>query len=85
MQEYPCSIEGILLQNHYRILTVFCFASGDSILAFELPPTWQAIHFDDVCNRVASGSRGWVEYYADSGTKFVQAQNIRFSRLRLDL
>lgn len=51
---------------------------------FELPINWRAIRFDDVCNFVTSGSRGWAEYYANSGPKFVRAQNIRFGRLRLD-
>ena len=58
--------------------------AGAPILTFELPPNWQAMRFDDVCNLVTSGSRGWAEYYADSGAKFVRAQNIRFGRLRLD-
>ncbi len=58
--------------------------AGKPKIAFELPSNWQAIRFDDVCNLVTSGSRGWAEYYADSGPKFVRAQNIRFGRLRLD-
>ncbi len=33
---------------------------------------------------VTSGSRGWAEFYADSGPGFIRAQNIRFGRLRLD-
>ncbi|MDO9041010.1 MAG: restriction endonuclease subunit S, partial [Desulfocapsaceae bacterium] len=57
---------------------------GTSRQAFGLPSNWQAIHLDNVCNLVTSGSRGWAEYYADSGPKFVRAQNIRFGCLRLD-
>ncbi|MBP6582607.1 MAG: restriction endonuclease subunit S [Chromatiaceae bacterium] len=57
---------------------------GAAKLSFELPCNWRAIRFDDVCNLVTSGARGWAEYYADSGPKFVRAQNIRFGRLRLD-
>jgi type I restriction enzyme S subunit len=33
---------------------------------------------------VTSGSRGWAQYYAKSGAKFLRAQNIRFGQLRLD-
>ncbi|MEJ8631804.1 restriction endonuclease subunit S [Sphingomonas sp. I4] len=38
----------------------------------------------DVCNLITSGSRGWGEYYAESGPGFIRAQNIRFGKLRLD-
>lgn len=53
-------------------------------LAFQPPPHWGAVNFGELCNVVTSGSRGWAEYYAESGPKFIRAQNIRFGRLRLD-
>jgi type I restriction enzyme S subunit len=53
-------------------------------LTFQLPTNWQAIHLSDVCNLVTSGSRGWAEYYTNSGPKFIRAQNIRFGRLRVN-
>jgi len=53
-------------------------------LAFDCPMNWQAVNFNDVCNLVTSGSRGWAEFYSDTGPKFIRAQNIRFGRLRLD-
>jgi type I restriction enzyme S subunit len=49
-----------------------------------LPASWLPIALGDVCNLVTSGSRGWGEFYADSGPGFVRAQNIRFGKLRLD-
>lgn len=49
-----------------------------------LPVGWSPIALGDVCDLVTSGSRGWGEYYADSGPGFVRAQNIRFGRMRLD-
>ena len=52
-------------------------------LAFDCPMNWQAVNFNDVCNLVTSGSRGWAEFYSDTGPKFIRAQNIRFGRLRL--
>lgn len=55
-----------------------------SELAFELPPQWEAVCFSDVCNFVTSGSRGWAQFYADTGPKFIRAQNIGFGRLRLN-
>ncbi len=45
---------------------------------------WQSVNFIDVCNLVTSGSRGWAEFYSDTGPKFIRAQNIRFGRLRLE-
>ena len=53
-------------------------------LTFELPTNWRPIRLDDVSNLVTSGSRGWADYYADDGPKFVRAQNIRFGYLRLN-
>jgi type I restriction enzyme, S subunit len=42
------------------------------------------VNFNDVCNIVTSGSRGWAEFYSETGPKFIRAQNIRFGRLRLE-
>ncbi|HVB55963.1 MAG TPA: restriction endonuclease subunit S [Candidatus Acidoferrales bacterium] len=53
-------------------------------LAFDLPPNWESVDFGELCNVVTSGSRGWAEYYSESGAKFIRAQNIRFGKLRLD-
>ena len=53
-------------------------------LGLEFPTSWDIVNFGDLCNVVTSGSRGWAEYYSDSGPKFIRAQNIRFGRLRLD-
>ncbi|GAO77732.1 restriction endonuclease subunit S [Sphingopyxis sp. C-1] len=53
-------------------------------LAEALPAAWLPIALGDVCNLVTSGSRGWGEYYAESGPGFIRAQNIRFGEMRLD-
>lgn len=53
-------------------------------LAFDVPKNWETVVFGRLCNIVTSGSRGWAEYYSESGPKFIRAQNIRFGRLRLD-
>ena len=49
-----------------------------------LPASWEPIALGEVCAFVTSGSRGWAEFYADSGPKFIRAQNIRFGKLKLD-
>lgn len=59
-------------------------APEEAVLPFPLPENWQAVRLGEVCNFVTSGSRGWAAYYAESGPKFLRAQNIRFGRLRLD-
>lgn len=53
-------------------------------LTFDCPVSWEKINFSDVCNLVTSGSRGWAEYYSNTGSKFIRAQNIRFGKLKLD-
>jgi type I restriction enzyme S subunit len=55
-----------------------------SRLPEQLPSSWQPIALGQACNMVTSGSRGWAEFYADSGPRFIRAQNIRFGKLRLD-
>ena len=49
-----------------------------------LPSSWKVIALGDACKTVTSGSRGWAQYYANSGPGFIRAQNIRFGTLRLD-
>lgn len=56
----------------------------ESRLTGALPESWCRIALGTVCNIVTSGSRGWAEYYSNSGPGFIRAQNIRFGRLRLD-
>jgi type I restriction enzyme S subunit len=59
-------------------------ARDPDYLTEPLPATWLPIALGDVCNLVTSGSRGWGEFYAETGPGFVRAQNIRFGKLRLD-
>jgi len=60
-------------------------AARDKSRLFEgLPNSWTPIALGEACNMVTSGSRGWAEFYADSGPGFIRAQNIRFGRVRLD-
>src|SRR5262249_184887 len=42
---------------------------------------WQDVCVGTVCNNITSGSRGWAEFYATTGAKFIRAQNIRFGKL----
>jgi type I restriction enzyme S subunit len=48
-----------------------------------LPINWDQVALGDLCNLVTSGSRGWAEYYSETGVGFIRAQNIRFGRLLL--
>jgi type I restriction enzyme, S subunit len=60
-------------------------AARDSLRMVDgLPKNWEITGLGAVCNLVTSGSRGWAEYYAESGSGFIRAQNIRFGRLRLE-
>lgn len=55
-----------------------------SNLLFASPLSWANVEFSSLCNIITSGSRGWAEYYADQGPRFIRAQNIRFGQLKLD-
>ncbi|MFI6995765.1 restriction endonuclease subunit S [Nonomuraea wenchangensis] len=45
---------------------------------------WESTNIRELTSIVTSGSRGWSDYYASSGAKFIRAQNVRFGRLLLD-
>ncbi len=57
---------------------------GSENAAIARPENWATVEFGGLCNIVTSGSRGWAEYYSDSGPRFIRAQNIRFGKLLLD-
>ncbi len=48
------------------------------------PLQWKSAYLGELCHLVTSGSRGWAEFYTNTGPKFISAQNIRFGQLRLD-
>jgi type I restriction enzyme S subunit len=60
------------------------FPAGAATSDAEVPESWQSVQLGDMCSLVTSGSRGWAEFYSETGPKFIRAQNIRFGRLRLD-
>lgn len=50
----------------------------------KLPPQWQRCTYRSLTSLVTSGSRGWKEFYAPSGSIFIRTQNIKTDRLILD-
>lgn len=44
---------------------------------------WSERSVKQVTTYITSGSRGWAQYYADSGDLFIRAQNLKFDRLDL--
>jgi type I restriction enzyme S subunit len=42
----------------------------------EIPEHWEVRHVRRVANFVTSGSRGWADYYSDSGLVFIQSGNL---------
>jgi type I restriction enzyme S subunit len=51
---------------------------------FELPTHWRWVRLGSLCNLVTSGSRGWKEFYADSGSVFIRSQDIKADKLEFD-
>ncbi len=51
----------------------------------ELPEGWTWVKSGELFESVTSGSRGWAEYYADSGAIFIRITNLDFDSLKLDL
>ena len=59
-------------------------SNGLNLSAVDLPAKWEPVRAGTLCTLVTSGSRGWAEFYSNTGPKFIRAQNIRFGRLLLD-
>jgi type I restriction enzyme, S subunit len=49
-----------------------------------LPDGWAWATLGDLSSLITSGSRGWKQYYSDSGSVFIRAQNLKTDRLELD-
>lgn len=49
----------------------------------EIPEGWEVKRFRDVCSLITSGSRGWAQYYSESGALFLRSQNVRCGCLDL--
>jgi type I restriction enzyme S subunit len=53
-------------------------------IPFEIPKGWEWCRYGGLCEYVTSGSRGWQQFYSDSGALFIRAQNIKTDKLLLD-
>ncbi len=50
----------------------------------KIPEKWAWSTLEDLLEYVTSGSRGWAEYYSQSGSIFVRAQNLKHDRVNLE-
>lgn len=50
-----------------------------------IPRGWSVIRLGDVSDLVTSGSRGWAEYYADTGALFIRIGNLTREHIGLRL
>lgn len=49
----------------------------------ELPQGWAWASLEQLTSLVTSGSRGWAEYYAETGAVFIRAQDIKTDHLEI--
>ncbi len=50
-----------------------------------IPDGWKASKINELNHYITSGSRGWAQYYSDSGDLFVRITNLTREKLSLDL
>ncbi|MCS6289590.1 MAG: restriction endonuclease [Nitrospira sp.] len=55
----------------------------DTTNLLRLPDGWVWATLEQLSEFITSGSRGWAEYYAESGATFIRSQNINKDRLDL--
>ena len=58
--------------------------SPESSEASDIPNQWTLCTYRTLTTLVTSGSRGWKEFYAETGSIFVRTQNIKTDKLVLD-
>ncbi|HET6456433.1 MAG TPA: restriction endonuclease subunit S [Armatimonadota bacterium] len=49
-----------------------------------IPEEWKVEQLGRLADFVTSGSRGWAQFYADTGALFIRSQNVRDGRLSFD-
>jgi type I restriction enzyme S subunit len=57
---------------------------SDEDKPFDLPKGWEWVKFGDITKLVTSGSRGWKEYYSETGSVFIRSQDIKKDYLEYD-
>lgn len=57
---------------------------SESERPFDVPRGWAWIEVETVTSLVTSGSRGWNQYYAETGATFIRSQDIKGDRLEYD-
>lgn len=48
------------------------------------PKGWEVVEMGSLLKFLTSGSRGWAQYYSETGDLFLRIQNVRGGRLLLD-
>lgn len=51
---------------------------------FENDRDWDVNNLGDHLSFLTSGSRGWAEYYSDSGPRFIRSYDVRMNRLQFN-
>lgn len=51
----------------------------------EAPAHWEVLRLKQAITYITSGSRGWAEYYSDTGSVFLRIGNLKRGSLELDL
>ena len=70
-----------LVQLDSLTQSIFIEMFGDAETIFN---KWPTKKLGEILNFLTSGSRGWAEYYSDSGALFLRIQNVCKDELKLD-
>jgi len=70
-----------LVQLDSLTQSIFIEMFGDAQIIFN---KWPTKKLGEILDFLTSGSRGWAEYYADSGALFLRIQNVCKDELKLD-
>jgi len=62
----------------------FVVSVEDDDAEYPIPKSWDWVKLGSLLENVTSGSRGWNQYFAPDGERFIRSQDIKFDRIEFD-
>ncbi len=88
VENYKQRIENIpTILKRFRQSVLAAAVSGkltNKIEEENLPEDWKILFGKDVFEFITSGSRGWAEYYSETGKLFIRVTNLDFDTIKIN-
>lgn len=85
LEQIKTEREKLAKDNGKKLKPVTPLTAAEAAELPGLPDGWTWIKAGQLYNFVTSGSRGWAQYYSESGAIFIRITNLDFDSVKLDL